>query len=151
MATDVDTFFKYMINLTWDNCRFIFYACNLSGILFTLGCQCIKRMGRMRALYLPLRITKERDSTMAAEPLVLVSFHTFKFSCHNLRPHSLVSVFYLHVPSATTQLSSPWVIWIWTMAHFSNSLLMELDKLFEVNIIHHVESAITFFFYKYIR
>lgn len=31
------------------------------------------------------------------------------------------------------------------MAHFSNSLLIELDKLYEVNIIHHVESAITFF------
>lgn len=43
---------------------------------------------------------------MAAEPLVLVSFHTFKFSYRNLRPHSLVSVFYLHVPSATIRLSS---------------------------------------------
>lgn len=43
---------------------------------------------------------------MAAEPLVLVSFHTFKFSYHNLRPHPLVSVFYFQVPSATTRLSS---------------------------------------------
>lgn len=30
------------------------------------------------------------------------------------------------------------------MARFSNSLLIELDKLLEVNIIYHVESDITF-------
>lgn len=84
---------------------------------------------------------------MAAEILVLVSLHTFKFSCHNLRPKCLIDVFYCHVPSATTELSSPWIIWSLTMAHFSNSLLVELDKVLGINASHHVENAIKIFPY----
>lgn len=49
MATDVDTFFEYMRNLTLDNNGFIFYTYNHSRALFTLGFQCVGGVGRMRA------------------------------------------------------------------------------------------------------
>lgn len=74
---------------------------------------------------------------MPSEPLVLVSFHIFKFSYHNLRPNYLVGVLYRHAPSAASRFSVP-------LHHpglnhrplfIANSLLVELDKVLEFNVI----------------
>lgn len=70
-----------------------------------------------------LRMTKEGDFTMTAELLVLVSLHTFKVSCRNLRPNCLIDVFDHHVPSAAPGLSSPISHLELNSGHFSNFLL----------------------------
>lgn len=70
-----------------------------------------------------LRMTKEGDFVMTAELLVLVSLHTFKVSCHNLRQNCLVDVFDCHGPSAAPGLSFLISHLELNSGHFSNSLL----------------------------